>query len=65
MGAPLDQLIPIEDYVLRPYSQHFNELHDFSRFRRNCLEDNFTLYASDFLAVNCNIKHEGNSKLRI
>ena len=53
MVAPVEELSPIEDYVLKPYSQNFNDLGNFARFRRNCLEDNFTLYASSFLLVCC------------
>ena len=65
MVAPVEELCPIEDYVLKPYSQHFDELGNFARFRRNCLEDNFTLYASSFLLVSCVIQRQSDSKVRV
>ena len=65
MVAPVEELSPIEDYVLKPYSQNFDEVHNFARFRRNCLEDNFTLYASAFLLVSCVVLRESDSKVKI
>lgn len=63
--APLEDLSPIEPYVFKPYSQNFNYIESFSRFRRNCLEDNFTLYASSILLVSCVIKRQPTGLIKV
>lgn len=65
MVAPIESLSPIEDYVMNPYSQNFDNVVNFARFRRNCLEDNFTLYASSFLMVSCVMIRESDSRVKI
>lgn len=45
--VPRERISLPEDYAISPYIFHFTTVGEFNKFRRDCFERNFTVFASD------------------